>query len=89
MTLQGVSLGFATEVLDDDTAEQGDCKAKDAPPRAGSSIWLQGSRGTEDFAPDDGLAEGGGGFDFERDLSGFGGSWLELGNGSARSWSGC
>ena len=29
MTLQGVLLGFATEVLDDEIAEQGDCEAKD------------------------------------------------------------
>jgi hypothetical protein len=81
MTLQGVSLAFAKEVLDDDTAEQGDCKAKDG---AGSSIWLQGSRGTEDFAPDDGLAEGCGGFDFEQDLLGLGRSWLELTSNGAR-----
>ena len=60
------------------------------PPEADrQSIWLQGSRGAEDFAPDDGLAEGGGGFDFERDLSGLGRSWLELANDGARRGRGC
>ena len=48
MTLQGVSLGFATEVLDDETAEQGDCEAKDGalPSRViNMAAGIAGDRG--------------------------------------------
>jgi len=48
------------------------------------SVGLQGSRRPEDFAPDDGLAKCGGGFDFERGFAGTWWGWFCLGNDRAQ-----